>query len=74
MPFTFDNIANVQRRIVSGDVTARAVVESALDAAVRLNDTLNAFLQIDRSGALQRANEIDEQLIAQAQPAQPQPA
>jgi len=55
LPFTFDNIASVQRRIVSGDVTARAVVESALDAAARLNDTLNAFLQIDRSGALRRA-------------------
>jgi len=62
LPSTFDNIATVQARIVSGDVTARAVVESALEAAEGLNDTLNAFLQIDRSGALQRANEIDESI------------
>jgi aspartyl-tRNA(Asn)/glutamyl-tRNA(Gln) amidotransferase subunit A len=52
----------MQRRIVSGGVTARTVVESALSAAENLNDTLNAFLQLDRAGALQRATEIDESI------------
>lgn len=33
-------------------------VEFSLDAAERLNDTLNAFLEIDREGALRRAAEI----------------
>jgi aspartyl-tRNA(Asn)/glutamyl-tRNA(Gln) amidotransferase subunit A len=43
----------------TGDVTARAAVESALNAAEKLNESLNAFLQIDREGALKRAAEID---------------
>lgn len=43
----------------SGEATARAIVESSLNAAEKLNDSLNAFLQIDRDGALQRAGEIN---------------
>ncbi|MDT5269822.1 MAG: aspartyl-tRNA(Asn)/glutamyl-tRNA(Gln) amidotransferase subunit [Acidobacteriota bacterium] len=39
--------------------TAYAVATRSLDAAERLNETLNAFLQIDRAGALQRAKELD---------------
>src|SRR5881409_477456 len=46
-------------RIVRGEITARAVAESALDSAERLNDALNAFLEIDRKSALRRADEID---------------
>ena len=42
-----------------GDATVRMTVEAALDAAERLNDTLNAFLQIDRAGALESAEQID---------------
>ncbi|HEU5237231.1 MAG TPA: Asp-tRNA(Asn)/Glu-tRNA(Gln) amidotransferase subunit GatA [Pyrinomonadaceae bacterium] len=42
-----------------GETTARAIVSSAVDSAEKLNDTLNAFLQIDRQGALQRAADID---------------
>ena len=41
------------------EATARAIAESSLDAAEKLNETLNAFLQIDRDGALARAEEID---------------
>lgn len=44
-----------------GETTAHAAVESSLDAAEKLNDTLNAFLEIDREGALHRADEIDAQ-------------
>ena len=62
MPFSRDNIANLRTRIASGESTARSVVESALGAAEKLNDTLNAFLWIDRAGALQRATEIDESI------------
>ena len=43
----------------NGETTARAVTESSLDAAEQLNGTLNAFLQLDRAGALRRAEEID---------------
>src|SRR6266853_801977 len=54
-----DTFANLGERIVRCQTTARAVTESALSAAERLNDTLNAFLEIDRDGALKRAAQID---------------
>src|SRR5438445_3545084 len=53
------NIESVRRAMMSGKTTARMVVEAALDAAERLNDRLNAFLQIDRKGAPRRASQID---------------
>src|SRR4029079_4406441 len=37
---------------------SRQTVEFSITAAETLNETLNAFLQIDREGALQRADEI----------------
>jgi len=37
----------------------REPVEFSLNAAEKLNDTLNAFLQIDREGALRRADELE---------------
>jgi len=37
----------------------RESVEFSIKAAEELNDTLNAFLQIDRKGALQRAEELE---------------
>ena len=49
----------IRARIEGGGTTARAAAEAALDAAERLNDTLNAFLQIDREGATRRAGELD---------------
>jgi aspartyl-tRNA(Asn)/glutamyl-tRNA(Gln) amidotransferase subunit A len=36
------------------------VAESAVQAAEKLNDELNAFLEIDRAGALKRADAINE--------------
>src|SRR5689334_9275942 len=38
---------------------SRRNVESAVNAAERLNETLNAFLEIDRQGALQRAAAVE---------------
>ena len=38
---------------------SRQTVEFSIAAAEKLNETLNAFLQIDREGALQRAAEIE---------------
>jgi aspartyl-tRNA(Asn)/glutamyl-tRNA(Gln) amidotransferase subunit A len=37
----------------------RESIEFSIKAAEELNDTLNAFLQIDRKGALQRADELE---------------
>src|SRR5215217_3389895 len=39
-------------------------VEFSVTAAERLNETLNAFLQIDREGALERAAKIEEGPLA----------
>jgi aspartyl-tRNA(Asn)/glutamyl-tRNA(Gln) amidotransferase subunit A len=50
-------IQSIRSRISSGESTARLVVESAVNSAEKLNETLNAFLQIDRTGALKRADE-----------------
>ena len=36
-------------------------VEFSIDAAERLNETLNAFLEIDREGALRRAAEVEKE-------------
>ncbi|HYJ45309.1 MAG TPA: Asp-tRNA(Asn)/Glu-tRNA(Gln) amidotransferase subunit GatA, partial [Pyrinomonadaceae bacterium] len=46
------------------ETTARALAESSVEAAEKLNDTLNAFLQIDREGALSRADELDSKSAA----------
>src|SRR5258708_2874324 len=54
------NIRDLTSRIQSGDTTARGLVEASLKAAEELNETLNAFLQTDRDGALRRAEEIDK--------------
>ena len=53
-------VVNVQRDILRGNTTASVVAESALSAAEKLNGTLNAFLEIDREGALDRAAHVDE--------------
>ncbi|HEX6648690.1 MAG TPA: Asp-tRNA(Asn)/Glu-tRNA(Gln) amidotransferase subunit GatA [Pyrinomonadaceae bacterium] len=39
---------------------SRQTVEFSVTAAERLNETLNAFLEIDREGALRRAEEIEK--------------
>src|SRR5215831_10546421 len=45
--------------ITRRNITSRKRAESAIDAAEKLNESLNAFLQIDRTGALKRGEEID---------------
>lgn len=55
-----ETILQLKGRIARGEANARDAVSFALDSAEKLNDTLNAFLQIDRAGALQRAAEIDQ--------------
>jgi len=49
------DIASLKNRIANGETTVRAVAESAISAAEKLNERLNAFLQIDRDGALKRS-------------------
>jgi aspartyl-tRNA(Asn)/glutamyl-tRNA(Gln) amidotransferase subunit A len=59
MNFADTTIADRRDRVARGETTVHTGVKSALDAAGRLNDELNAFLEIDREGALGRASELD---------------
>jgi aspartyl-tRNA(Asn)/glutamyl-tRNA(Gln) amidotransferase subunit A len=56
------DIERLKASIARRELTAQAITESALDAAEKLNETLNAFLQIDRAGAAKRAREVDERV------------
>jgi aspartyl-tRNA(Asn)/glutamyl-tRNA(Gln) amidotransferase subunit A len=62
-------IAETIEKLARGDTSARAEVERALSSAEKLNDELNAFLEIDRGGALRRADLIDEKIKAGETPA-----
>jgi aspartyl-tRNA(Asn)/glutamyl-tRNA(Gln) amidotransferase subunit A len=62
MDFGKTSASELAKLIGDGETTARGAVESSLAAAEKLNDSLNAFLEIDRGGALQRADETDESL------------
>ncbi|HEV7684305.1 MAG TPA: Asp-tRNA(Asn)/Glu-tRNA(Gln) amidotransferase subunit GatA [Pyrinomonadaceae bacterium] len=53
-----NDIEGLRSRIASGETNARAVVESSVNAAEKLNESLNAFLEIDRAGAIERAESI----------------
>lgn len=65
MSNTDKTIANLRDVISRGDQTVRAVTESAANNAEKLNKTLNAFLEIDRDGALNRAAAIDAGIKAE---------
>src|SRR5436309_5488949 len=54
----------ITSELSTGATTARAVATRSLAAAEKLNDTLNAFLQIDRAGAIRRAEELDKEASA----------
>ena len=55
-------IAEITEALVRGETSARAQVQAAIEAAGKLNDELNAFLEIDRAGSLKRAEAVDAQL------------
>lgn len=59
MNFFTTDIETLSESVRSGETPARAIVEPSLASAEELNETLNAFLQIDREGALKRAGEVD---------------
>jgi aspartyl-tRNA(Asn)/glutamyl-tRNA(Gln) amidotransferase subunit A len=61
MDFGKTSATDLARLLRSGEITARRAVELSLDAAEKLNATLNAFLEIDRNGALKRAESIANQ-------------
>ncbi|MFL6257134.1 MAG: Asp-tRNA(Asn)/Glu-tRNA(Gln) amidotransferase subunit GatA [Pyrinomonadaceae bacterium] len=61
MPAPDRTIELISSELSAAKSTAQTIVARSLDAAERLNKTLNAFLQIDRAGALQRAKGLDEE-------------
>jgi len=65
MDFAETTVADLRDRIARGEITASGAAEFALDAAEKLNATLNAFLEIDREGALKSAHEIDAKINCQ---------
>src|ERR1051326_6562295 len=64
MPVPGKTIEHIASELTSGETNARAVAVRSLAAAEKLNDTLNAFLQIDRAGATRRAEELDKEANA----------
>ena len=56
-----ENIEALTNRIASGENKPSGIVEGSIKAAEDLNETLNAFLEIDRNGALQRAGSLTGQ-------------
>jgi aspartyl-tRNA(Asn)/glutamyl-tRNA(Gln) amidotransferase subunit A len=54
------SIAETVRNIVSGEITATALVESTLERIGKLDDKLGAYLAIDKTGALGQAAVIDQ--------------
>ena len=61
MDFGNTSASELVEQISDGEITARRAVELSLDAAEKLNEPLNAFLQIDRKGAIARADSTDSQ-------------
>ena len=52
-------IPEITEALARGETSARKITQAALEAAEKLNDQLNAFLEINRNAALKRADEID---------------
>ncbi len=59
MDFGKTSAGDLAKLIKSGEVTPRGAVEASLDAAEKLNEPLNAFLEIGRRVALERAESIN---------------
>jgi aspartyl-tRNA(Asn)/glutamyl-tRNA(Gln) amidotransferase subunit A len=53
-----NDIQDLRSRMTNGE-TMRAVIESSVNAAEKLNESLNAFLEIDRAGSLKRAESLN---------------
>jgi aspartyl-tRNA(Asn)/glutamyl-tRNA(Gln) amidotransferase subunit A len=61
-PFAGTSIVGLADRLRTGGTTARALAESALNAADELGPTLNCFVTVDHDGALRAAEQADREL------------
>jgi aspartyl-tRNA(Asn)/glutamyl-tRNA(Gln) amidotransferase subunit A len=64
-----ESISTLRDIVARGETNARTVTESALNAAEKLNESLNAFLEINREDALNRADAIDTRIKAETEAA-----
>src|ERR1044072_8693972 len=53
-------VTDITQGIARGDINTRGIADSAVKAAEKLNESLNAFLQIDRDFSLRRAAGVDQ--------------
>src|SRR6266508_1429808 len=59
-----EGIKSIRTSLVNGETTTRRIVDWSLAAAEKLNEELNAFLEISRVAALERAEELDHSIHA----------
>ena len=57
-------IASLARRLRTGEVTARDLAETALDAIEAVDKQLDSFVLVDRAGALEAADRADRELAS----------
>jgi len=60
MTTPLSQIEALRVKLADGTSTAHAIASTAVDNAEKLNEQLNAFLEIDRAGALLLATELDD--------------
>ncbi len=60
----FRSAHQIREDVASGTTTARAVVEETFARIARLEPKVDAFLHLDKEGALRRADEIDRRVTA----------
>ena len=58
------SISSIAQQLRDGVVTSVEITRSALDAIDRVNDRLNAFVLVDREGAMRAAEQADAMLVS----------
>ena len=64
MDFRGETVADLARRVQDRELSAREVVQGALDRIEELNERINAFVHVDPEGALAAADGVDRRLAA----------
>jgi len=62
MSFAYLTIAQIKKRLKDKEFSARELVEYYLNKIETENPELNAFISIDREGALRSADEVDQKI------------
>ena len=65
--------AEIAARVGAGELSAVAVAEACLERTERVEPLLGAYLEIDRDGALERAEAVDRRVRAAREAGEPVP-